>query len=347
MSSPGCCRYNLSTRLIEQSSWPIDHYVYDIFLTVTFGGLGTTICFLGTIANAVNIVVFLKQGFQESINISLFALAVSDGLCLLAQLWVSIGQTPLLAKIDTEFVAAEISNVTGSIPYLCFSRISAMIMTYINVERCLCVVTPLKVRIILNQKKSVFVVVFIFILMIVITAPAFFVNRLQWDYYPDKNRTMIRNSFAGNRAEVESIVYALNNFLGYTSFVCTIAFTVVLVTVLKTKAKWRNKTVSDLPAVGRRDRKVVLMVVVVSTVSIACSFPKTLIYFMIMIEPKFDHNHPYHKFILMAISLAFCLEVTDCSINIFIYRTMSSKYRKALKTVISCRLHQPDPKLAR
>lgn len=289
------------------------------------------ICCLGTIANAINLIVFLKQGFEDTVNISLFGLAVSDGGCLLTQLWVNIGQTPHLEKLGAPVMWAEIAYVTGSIPYLCFTRISSLIVSYITFERCLCIVSPFKVKSILSSKVTTSVIVSIFLVMFAVNAMAFTVNLIIWQYDSTTNRTLLRNVLADNRAEVESIIYSFNNFFGYFSFLSIILFTVTLVTVLNSKARWRKKTAAmSLAASTTRDRKVIKMVVTISTIFILCYFPKTLVYFAIMVNPEFDMHGVYHNVIMMAISLTFCFETFNCSINILIYRNMSSRYRQIL-----------------
>lgn len=317
-----------------KSIWVVDDDVKEIFVIVTFSSIGTVICLCGTVANIINMVVYLKQGFADTINISFFGLAVSDGGCLLTQLWVCICQTPQLRVTDAPVAFDQVAYVTGSIPYLCFSRISGLITTYISLERCLCIAVPLQVKRILTAKRTACIIAALFLIMIVVTIPDFTVNSVTWAYDEHRNGTILTAYFSADRAQVEDIVYAFNNVFGYFSFISIALLTAVLVAVLNSTTRWRQQSaVVDKHLSTSRDRKVVKMVVTISTVFILCYFPKTLVYFAIMVDTKFDMHGDYHNMVMMVISVAFCLETFNCSISIVIYRSMSSKYKRVLDTM--------------
>ncbi|CAG5120669.1 unnamed protein product, partial [Candidula unifasciata] len=75
---------------------PVSNEVQEMFKIVLFVAICGILSLFGIGANVTNIIVFIKQGFKDSINISLLGLAVGDLGCALTMVWVSIGFSPLL-----------------------------------------------------------------------------------------------------------------------------------------------------------------------------------------------------------------------------------------------------------
>ncbi|CAG5131889.1 unnamed protein product [Candidula unifasciata] len=104
----------------------------------------TVLSMFGIACNIVNILVFCKQGFSETTNISYTALAISDLLTLVATLCLSIFWNPLFLNSGLPLVFIDIQMTFASLPYACFSTITGMVTAFATFERCLCVVWPLR-----------------------------------------------------------------------------------------------------------------------------------------------------------------------------------------------------------
>ncbi|CAG5116583.1 unnamed protein product, partial [Candidula unifasciata] len=112
--------------------------------TVNIVALVGIISMCGIACNVVNILVFCKQGFSETTNISYTALASSDLLSLMISLCLSIFWNPLLLNSRLPIVFLDIQTVFLVLPYACFSKITGLVTAFATFERCLCVVWPLK-----------------------------------------------------------------------------------------------------------------------------------------------------------------------------------------------------------
>ncbi|CAG5118999.1 unnamed protein product, partial [Candidula unifasciata] len=128
---------------------PEDEIISDdlrvVLLTINFCYICQFIDVIGTATNIVNIICFIKQGFRDTVNISLFALSVADLICLLALLLNNILLNPLIYDLPFfPFDPFEIVYITAFWPHVVFARISACITAFISTERCLCVAFPLK-----------------------------------------------------------------------------------------------------------------------------------------------------------------------------------------------------------
>ncbi|XP_005108673.1 tachykinin-like peptides receptor 86C [Aplysia californica] len=259
-----------------------------IFQVVNFVALCGVISLFGVGSNLVNIAVFAKQGFQDSMNISL------------------LGE-------DTV--------------------ITAFITAFITFERCLCVVLPLKVKMMITPRRTKFIIISIFLIMFSVFCPFYYVNRLVWEFDSTRNATLLKIMYTEKKEIVETITFFIHSVTFSTfSFVFVICCTIVLVAKLNSKTKWRLATAakgvgSQSEGVGVKDKKVVKMVTFISTIFIVCFVPSTLIFLFMALEPEFSFGGGYKNIYFVVWSFSFVLETVNSSVNIFVYLNMSSKYR--------------------
>lgn len=81
------------------------------FTLVNIVYLNTIVSLVGVAGNMVNLVVFVRQGFGDNINRSLFALAVADIVSLLIGLISSLCRNPDFANADISLNAEEFQDV--------------------------------------------------------------------------------------------------------------------------------------------------------------------------------------------------------------------------------------------
>ena len=107
--------------------------------------ISVPIAIFGTLANVANIVVFYRMGFSVTSNISLFALAISDLICVFNILVIWLVHHP--AFYYEEFYMRLTDIVILMIPiFHCSSAFGSWVTAIINVERSCCVVIPMKVK---------------------------------------------------------------------------------------------------------------------------------------------------------------------------------------------------------
>ena len=329
-----------------QSAQVMSHRVSVIFQVIFYCILGAAINLMGTITNIINIIVFCRQGFKESINVSLCGLAVSDLGCLLTLQWLNICFNPLFQEADLPFDPLQIEYITGGWPHVCFTRVTGLITAYVTLERCLCITMPLKVKLIMTPRLTAGFVIGSHLVMFASTAPAYKVNLPHWEWDPSRNRSILGLRFTPDKVEIERLAHGINNFFGYLAFVAIIVLTAILVTSLNSKTRWREQAAgsggasqkpgSESADVGKKDRRVVKMVVVISSVFIACFCPVTIIFIAKIIWPGFGKFGSQENIYQAIISIAFMFETANSSVNIFIYLKLSTKYRETFHALFSC-----------
>ncbi|XP_005100339.1 allatostatin-A receptor-like [Aplysia californica] len=267
-----------------------------IFQVVNFAIICEIIDVFGTVTNIINIIVFVKLGFSDPVNVSLL------GMMYLTAGW----------------------------PHVTFTRITAWITAFITFERCLCIALPLKVKNIITPKRVVIVIVFLSITLITSVSPVYYVNRIGPKFSPIRNRTVIGLLFTEDREEVEAISFAVNNVIvPFCAFFVVIVCTVTLVVKLRSKTKWRKETASAGKSdnFSSRDQKVTKMVTMISTLFIVCFTPVSVMFIGMTVEPELSVDGQYRNLFFILFSFGYILESTNSALNIFIYYEMSSKYR--------------------
>lgn len=179
----------------------------------------------------------------------------------------------------------------------------------------------------------------VFTILIFSVSPIYVVNSLTLKFYPDRNKTLIGLAFTKDRESVEKISFAINNiFVAFSAFVVIIICTVILVIKLNSKAKWRKTLVSTAQGdtISGRNQKVAKMVVMISTLFIACFIPFCVIFLVMSFESRLSFHGQFRNTAILISGLGFILESINSSMNIFIYYHMSSKYRSTFHDLFSC-----------
>lgn len=177
----------------------------------------------------------------------------------------------------------------------------------------------------------------IFFVLLASSFPVYCVNSLAVRFSSARNKTVVGLVFRQDREQVEALNFAINSVsVQFMAFLTILVSTITLVAQLRRKAHWRQKTVApgQCQTVSNRDQRVAKMVLLLSSLFIACFIPACFIIIGIIIEPEFSFGGKYHNLFIITSSLAFVFESTNSSMNIFIYYHMSSKYRSVLQEKI-------------
>ncbi|CAG5128582.1 unnamed protein product [Candidula unifasciata] len=304
-----------------------DEALYYLLL-VNLWGPAQAVCILGIITNILNIIVFSKQGVRDTVNISLLGLATSDLGSLITVLYINISFMPDFTALDLPFVGRDVMYIL-SWCHVIFTRVSTWITAYITLERCLCVTAPLKVKNLFTPRRTVFYLVVVYVFMLASVCPVFYTSRPARIFDSSNNRTLLGISFLEDRDNIETVAFMTNNTIPTLAF-CTVAIcTAILVSTLRKKSKWRRKATTSTAktVVADRDGKVVKMVVLISTIFIICYFPGAAVFVVMLLDTDLRIDGFQRNLITSIFAMLFHLESINSAVNIFIYLSMSSKFR--------------------
>lgn len=305
------------------------------FLLVNSWGPGQGVCIFGIITNILNIITFVKQGVQDTVNISLLGLATSDLGSQITLMYANINVTPTFVARDLSFVASDIMYII-CLCHVIFTRISAWITAYITLERCLCVTLPLKVKNVFTPKRTVLYLEIVYIVMVASVFPCFYTMRPAMIFDPLKNKTLFGILFLEDREMIENITFVTNNAIPGIALCQVVVCTAILVANLRQKSKWRLQATSahSSMAMSTRDNKAVKMVVLISVIFIICYVPSMVAFVYVLVYPDARVDGLQRNLVYAVFSVLFHLESINAGVNIFIYFCMSSKFKITLMAMI-------------
>lgn len=183
------------------------------------------------------------------------------------------------------------------------------------------------------------IIVTIYVFVICAVVPIYCVSSHGWKFSPQRNKTILGIVFSEHRVETEHIAYAINNIIiPFTAFGIVIICTVVLVITLRNKAKWRKRSTAPVTSgqLSRRDQNVARMMTMIAILFVATYFPICLLSINLIVIPQLAMDGTFKNSLFSIGSVMFILQSTNSASNIFIYYSMSSRYRGAFYQVILC-----------
>ena len=295
---------------------------------------------IGVIGNVINMVVFSKLGFQESVNISLFCLSVSDFLVSVLSVFIGIGINPALAEIRLPFDLTSITVVFAVTPRAVFFIITKTITAFVTFERCLCVVMPLKIKLFLTVTRVRRIMAAMFVSIAISNIPVFYLQPLRWNVFPHLNRTVFSRFTRGTSAEIEirntffpirAVIFSL--FLYPFIITCT----AVLIINLQRKSVWREKTSTTgsnkTSGISQKDRKVAKAVAMVSGAFLVFGLPGLCMEFCTSFVDGFTPLGQFGDIYVFLLPIAGLFQCLNSAINVFIYYSNSSNYREMFTRV--------------
>ena len=296
---------------------------------------------LGVLSNCLNIAVFVKLGFSESSNISLFALALGDLATNILSIWVCLCLMPPFRDANLPFNPLSVVAFTGGGLYTFLIRCTAWITAFISFERCLCVLVPHKVKRLITPRVTVIAVSVISVITVGPHIVAYWAWHFVWRESPRYNRTVlvvIKKYNAGE--EIADMISRIICGVIQTvlAFVIVLACTTFLIYSLRRSARWRLSAATPAAAtdnkLSRRDSRVVKMVSVIAVIFIACFTPNTVWMLCTIIFEEFRLSGRYVYAYYTAYLISSLVQSVGASVNIFIYYKMASKFRVILRRLL-------------
>lgn len=325
-----------------------------IILTILIATVGFT-------ANTFNIIVYYKQGFRDSVNITFMALSVWDlSLCFFC------GVAAVCSLIDTYFPLRYFNTLPIKYVYVAYSRgftyiLATSVTVYLSVERCACVVFPLKVRGIFTTRRVILVNVSIVMFGLACATPAWATQGTQWVYSPADNITHLVLWISANRRQIDLFLDTFNGMalpiLAQT--VITIG-TGLMIHGIKKSSRFRNKADNlrmsssgyssknkslptpngkntNFPKRGNtmtnKDIKLTKVIALLTLIFFACNLPVVMNTFVRILFPEVDIGKQQQNLFELLIVIVYQCILVKSTVNIFVYYYASSRYKRYFFTL--------------
>ena len=340
---------NLNTTGVNVATAPaplpglLSDYMYWQLLRVIFGVVIAAGMF-ATGANIVTITVYTGLGFADSTNISLTALAISDLGIAITSITNCVGfLLPLLPNANFTY---EVFLNASANPHLLLTRISAMITTYLSIERYLCVLMPLKIKSIITPKRTLIVMVVIFASTFCLVYPVLLVRfPFAWKFNDERNRTLLGIVHSNSAAIVllhKICLLVISTILPFVTFFSVSVCTILLSLSLRQSKAWRdaNKQTSSnvktsvessSKSTGEQSKedKAVKMIITIATVFIVTNLPSCVHVITVVTVPGFHIGLRYFRLFNIVGMSYVGVNSINSGANVIIYYKMSRKFRNA------------------
>ncbi|XP_059138925.1 lysophosphatidic acid receptor 4-like [Physella acuta] len=318
----------------------IPGWILDVLLG-TNAIFGELLTIFGIIGNIINIIIFYKLGFTDTVNITLTFLALTDLGALVTLQAFNVLVNPWFLQLDVNIIPLDIAVMVSFYPHNYFIRVCGFITAFASVERCLCVVFPLKVKRWVTTKVVVVTNVTIYFITLFNEFPAYYTGYIGWKKIsPGNNKTYLGIVFRSVSKSMYDVSYLITDlFLPYATFIVIIVSTVILSFKLNHRAKW----VKTLSSVNKRDKnisqsekRVIRMLTTISITFIVCLMPQSAILSAVSLVPGLGLYGKYFDIALVCYNVAYYTESINSSITIVVYYSMSSNYKKTLQQMFAC-----------
>ncbi|KAK6985694.1 FMRFamide receptor [Biomphalaria glabrata] len=296
------------------------------------------VCVFGITSNIVNILVFVRQGFQDGVNITLTVLAVSDIGALMAFQAYIINYNPLIELKNLVYRKTLFGFFALSV-HQYFIKTSAMITALASLERCVSVTMPLSVKLIFTRRVIVITNVSILLCPLIFVYPTIQTVNIDWMFLPEMNKTFLTLVFTNASYSVVTTQQFISNmFLPYLNFSTLIICSTIIFIRMRTRSHWRKSiTQSDVNKYdGHKERKMTKLLMIVSLVCLALLLPQCLVLSVLGGHMELYFGSSIQKIGTFITCFTLPLQAINCSVNIVIYYKMSTRFRSHLHDLLTC-----------
>ncbi|KAK0059971.1 neuropeptide receptor 15 [Biomphalaria pfeifferi] len=308
---------------------------------------------VGSVNNLVVMVVLAKQGFKDSVSISMTTVAFWDFIkCFGGTLQRMSG---LLALIDPAMAQswANIGVVVFNYLVSFTSYVTSVLAAYVAIERCLCVTIPFRVKKLLTPKVASALCLAISVVVFGCFAVMYGVYDIYWDFDPEFNKTVAHYDFKDFSVNNTSLweYYNISGVAWPTVsliiiIICTVLISQRLQQASMFRNNLRNSTTSsslDLSSnpgkrISRRDGQVIKMLLVVIALFIVTLSPRVAVYTAKYFVYDFYFLRRYHNLFCLVAYIVYFFDLLNGASNFFIFMVMSTSFRNTIKRMCNIRI---------
>ncbi|KAI8782560.1 lysophosphatidic acid receptor 6 [Biomphalaria glabrata] len=312
----------------------------DIYMTIVFVNviISAVIGLTGVVLNLINITVFIKMGFGEFTNVSLLSLAVADFWALLFLSGIVILYNPLMLQVADIGMIDTICYLAVATPHVCFLEISGCCNCLLVLERLLCIALPHRIKSLVTPRRALLVNISIYIYIISIKILVHIGYAVSNTVFQSEGNTTIVSDPQAIGKTMDSISNVLDTFTQLTTFPLMVGLTGATIRVFQKSSEWRRTVTSPAQsnAMSKKERKLAKMVLIISSVYLACIFPSFLTALIILV---FDNlSMTSREVFFVTFTFLFNIDAINSTLPFFIYLNMSSKFKISFKSLFTSSL---------
>ncbi|XP_067687273.1 FMRFamide peptide receptor frpr-18-like [Haliotis asinina] len=326
-------------RVIQSKIEPmVDKATRDMVEDIVYCWFLPVLTVLGTTGNIFSCIVLIIQGLNDSTNIFLFVLTLSDtgnlltnGIrrvqCILGKFDARLGMNYYMVTLPQMKVITII-----------FSRLTGVITMLISLERCVAVTRPMKVRIWFTTKRVWIMISTLIVLVVALVFPTFFTMKLNWTTHPITKAPMAYVSLT--EFYTKNIVvmnWYLSVFLTImfrfipVVFIFTTSVTIII--ALKKSAAFQKATSS---AKDEKLTRVTRMMLTICISYVIFNIPASIHQAFVFLYPEYNLRGFEKNVFYLVSAFGQLAEATNSAWNFVLYFALSEKFAATLKRLLCC-----------
>lgn len=318
----------------ETSISPVDEGFFNILETVCFAGVTTLVCLIGIPTNIINCLVFWRQGLKDRMNLCLFLLALVDCLYLVLDFTI-FPLTSFINFYDKVLADKYHLKITLDLVGVTYGLRSASgcITMVISIERCMCVMFPLRAATLVRSRTMgilLCLLIFLFQLAYLMNPFSFYIVSIQTTNGPQI--TLVPSQFYVQNLDFIRIFY--NTILGIivpvVTFVVVTIATEITILKLRSAVKWRVMTCSASSDNHTRQMALTKMLLLVSCLYIIIMVPFVGNILTRLFVEEYSFYGRYSFAFRTASAIVLIFPRINSAFAFFIYYCRSSKFRAVL-----------------
>ncbi|CAG5129774.1 unnamed protein product [Candidula unifasciata] len=326
-----------------------------LVIDILFVGVGTLVSLFGIVANMISVVVYVKQGVNDSATVQFLSLSASDCvfsvLAAMSSVSVFFGRVrPYLTPVDPVSFSYCVA-ITREKAY----STSVIIIFMMSIERCFCVAFPFTVKRIFSKSRSVKAIVCVFSIFVVFLIPEYLTIGLVWTYDNKANSTRLMFWSSRDKAVIDvwkNII--LSGMLPVVSGITTTICTAYMISTIRASNTFRHSGITgrhssvkitevnngvksslEKPSAQNKDVRLTRTVIAVAAVFIICNIPKCIVISSSVVGlfvPDFSLviTGRYDNLISVLLTITFVFEIINSSSTFLIYYAFSTKFKTSV-----------------
>ncbi|KAK3800922.1 hypothetical protein RRG08_060267 [Elysia crispata] len=227
----------------------------------------------GLPTNVLNLLIFRTLGLDSSININFFALSTADFVCALLYIIEALILLDLSQILQLPMDLTDLEYLVASLG-ASVSSFGSWVTAIISVERCCCILLPVRVKHIFTRKLTVCLIVGMLVVQLVTLTASFSMMRLVLIRSPLGDRPKVGLADA---ATVSTLLVTLffwgSSFPAFVCFALIVVSTIFLAITLRQRERWLQTLPGQRNENIEKNKKLVATVVAISAIYIACFLP--------------------------------------------------------------------------
>lgn len=324
----------------------VDDETFSITELVCFAGVTTLVCLIGIPTNVVNCLVFCREGLRDRMNLCLFCLSLVDALYLACD-FIIFSVSSFIAFYDTysgkEFFYKCVCYLVGTA--YGFRIASGLVTMVIAVERCLCVVFPLRAATLVSSRTMAGA----FLLLVLILQASYLPNPFSFKVFSMNTAGSIKIFFVPTEFYLRNVVlisYLDNTVLGVVvpigTFIVVTMATAITIVKLRAAMEWREASCSVTSSNLRHQRALTTMLVLVTCLYVVSMVPFVVQIVVRLYLQEYSLQGRYSSTFHDVSAIVHVFPRINSAFDFFIYYFRSSRFRTVLNSLLPC-VSKPTP----